>query len=57
VDLGAGLGDRFHERCVSGDVLRHVGDDRERRHRLQLVLRMSGEAARTAGQNGCRNGS
>jgi hypothetical protein len=32
VDLGAGLGDRFHVAASRRDVARHVGDDGEGRH-------------------------
>jgi len=38
VDLGAGFGDRFHDRGVARHVLRHVGDHREGRYRLEFLL-------------------
>jgi hypothetical protein len=44
VDFGAGLGDRLHRRRVSGYVARHVGDDGEGRHHLELAILLPGAA-------------
>ena len=42
VDLGAGLGDRFDDGGVAGDVCGHVGDHREGGDGLEFLLRPCG---------------
>jgi hypothetical protein len=39
MDLSARLGDAFDVGLIARDILRHVGDDRERGDHLRLLLR------------------
>ena len=48
VDLGARLGDRFHDRLIAGDVLRDVLNDRERGHDPKRLARRGLRLCRNA---------